>query len=360
MRTRSVGRISALFLAVVFTCSCGGSSPGPSQDAQEAYAAAMDLLLTQGVGAAESVLDGAEGQFESGADAALMQVARSRLLSARGSHEEALAILEEAVERQPDLAEAHYFLSLAYFNGFQNDESLAAAVRAVELQPDNADYLYQAAQMYDRTGRVEDAEASWEKLLEMQPDDARYLVPLAGLHHRLGDTALAIELLDRAATVDSESQMGQMARQLAVQLRNEAQTSSEVERINTALKFAPQDANLHHRRAELLLEVRDYVGAEAAVRNAVSIEPEVAEHHALLSRVLDGNGDKEGALAAMERAVELDPESLDNTLSLAGLRMQVGDLAQARVALEKVIEMAPESEQATFARQQLERIQSGG
>lgn len=360
MRTPRVVSISALLCAVVFICSCAGPSPGPSADAEEAYAAAMDLLVNQGVGAAEAVLDGAEGEFQSGADAALMLVGRSRLLSARGSHEEALAMLQEAVELEPDLAEAHYFLSLAYFNGFMNEESLAAAERAVELQPDNADYLYQAAQMYDRTGRVADAEATWEKLLELQPDEARYLVPLAGLHHRLGDTALAIELLDRAAAADAESQMGQMARQLAGQLRNEAQTSSEVERINTALKFAPQDAGLHHRRAELLLEARDYVGAEAAVRNATSIEPEVAEHFALLSRVLDGKGDKEGALAAMETAVELGPENIDNTLSLAGLRMQVGDLAQARVALERVIEMAPESEQATFARQQLERIQSGG
>lgn len=358
MSFQNVGRIAALSCAVMFVCSCGGaSSSGPSDEAQAAYTAAMDVLLKQGVDPAQAVLDGAADQFQEGQDGALMMVGKSRLLSARGSHEEALAMLQEATEQAPDLAEAHYFLSLAYFNGFMNEESLAAAERAVELSPDNPDYLYQAAQMYDRTGRVADAEASWNKLLELQPDEARYLVPLAGLHHRLGDTAQAIELLDRAATADPESQMGQMARQLASQLRNEAQTNSELDRINTALKFAPQDAGLHHRRAELMLEGRDFIGAEAAIRNAVSIEPDDAEHAALLSRVLDGKGDKEGAAAAMERAVELDPENIDNTLSLAGLWMQVGDLEQAKSRLQAVIDMAPDSEQATFARQQLERIQ---
>ncbi len=359
MRHHKTARVAALLFVTAFAGACSGTSAGPSGEAQEAYDAAMDLLINQGVDPAEAVLEGARGELQGGPDEALLLVGQSRVLSARGSHEEALAMLQDATERSPDLAEAHYFLSLAYFNGFMNEESLTAAARAVELDPDNADYLYQAAQMYDRTGRVTEAEASWERLLEMHPDDSRYLVPLAGLHHRLGDTALAIELLDRAATADPESQMGQMARQLSSQLRNEAQTSSELDRINTALKFAPQDAGLHHRRGELMLEARDYIGAEAALRNAISIEPEVAEHSALLSRVLDGKGEKEGAAAAMERAVELDPSSVDNALSLAGLWMQLGDLEKARAGLEKVIELAPESEQATFARDQLQRIQGG-
>ncbi len=359
MKSRTLGTLGITLLAA-FVVACSDSSTGPSRDAEEAYTAATDLLLSQGADAAESVLDGARDQLQGPSDEALMKVGQSRVLSARGSHEEALALLQEAVELAPDLAEAHHFLSLAYFNGFMNEESLTAAMRAVELEPDNATYLYQAAQMYDRNGRVAEAEAGWEKLLEMEPNDARYLVPLAGLHHRLGNTERAIELLDRAAAVDGESQMGQMAAQLATQLRNEAQTSSEVERINTALKFAPQDANLHHRRGELLLEGRDYVGAEAALQNAISIEPDDASHSALLARVLDGKGDKEAAVAAMERAVELDPENVDNTLSLAGLWMQVGNLEQARAGLQRVIELAPDSDQAGFAREQLERIQSNG
>lgn len=346
-------------LAAVLACACTGGSAGPSDDARAAYTTAMDVLLTRNVDAAGALLDSAAGAFQSESDQALLMVGRSRLLSARGSHDEALAMLQDAVERAPDLADAHYFLSLAYFNGFMNEESLAAAARAAELDPGNTDYLYQAAQMYDRTGHVEETEATWNKLLELQPDDARYLVPLAGLYDRMGNTERALELLDRAATVDPDSQMGQMATQLAAQLRNTAQTSSELQRLDTALKFAPQNAALHRRRAELLLQGRDYVAAEAAVRNAMAIEPEVADNPALLARILDGKSDKQGAVAAMQQAVDLDPHHLDNTLSLAGLYMQTGDVEKARTNLDKVIEMAPESDQATFAREQLARIQGG-
>jgi tetratricopeptide (TPR) repeat protein len=348
-----------LLMVTALAGACAGAGTAPSDDAEAAYVTAMEVLLTQDIGAAQTLLDGAEAAFESDSDRALLMVGRSRLLSARGAHEEALQLLQQATELAPELAEAHYFLSLAYFNGFLNEESLAAAARAVELEPDHADYLYQAAQMYQRGGRMEEAEATWEKLLEVAPDDARYLVPLAGLHNDLGNTGRALEILDRAAAVDPESQMGQMARQLAVQLRNQEQTSSELQRIDTALKFSPQNAALHRRRADLLLQARDYVAAEGAVRNAMAIEPEVADNAALLSRILDAKEDKPGALAAMQQAVALDPQHIDNTLSLAGLYMQAGDLEQARAHLEKVIEMAPDSDQATFAREQLLRLQGG-
>jgi len=317
----------------------------------------MALLLTEGPDAAEVVLDAAEA--DSGGHP-LLSVGRARVLSGRGDHEAALETLLRASERDPELAEAHYFLSLTYFNGFLGEESLDSAERAVALDADNVDYLYQAAQMYDRTGRMQQAEASWEKLLVLEPDEPRYLVPLAGLHDRMGDRARALELLDRAAATASEEEMGQMARQLAVQLRNEQQTSSELERINTALKFSPQDPRLHHQRAELLSGADDYIGAEAAVRNAISLEPEAAPHPALLSRILDSRGDKEGAAAAMESAVELDPDDVDNRLSLAGLWMQIGDIDRARQGLERVIEMAPDTDQADFASEQLLRIQGGG
>lgn len=353
------GGLLLLSLLAAFACSCAGAASGPSADAQAAYTTAMEILVTQGVDPAEALLNDSEAAFVSESDRALLMVGRSRLQSARGAHEEAMQQLQAATELAPDLAEAHYFLSLAYFNGFMSEESLASAVRAVELQPDNPDYLYQAAQMYQRGGRLEEAEATWEHLLEIAPNDARYLVPLAGLHNDLGNTERALEILDRAATADPDSQMGQMARQLAVQLRNQQQTSSELTRIDTALRFSPQNAALHRRRAELLLQARDYIAAEAAIRNAISIEPTVADNPALLSRILDGKEDKPGALAAMQQAVTLDPEHVDNTLSLAGLYMQAGEMEQARLLLEKVVELAPDSDQATFAREQLQRMQGG-
>jgi len=358
MNHRWVPGVTGLVVGVAFLCSCaGGSSSGPSEGVRSAYTEAMEALLSQGADAAEAVLNTTTAEPGNASDTALMMVGRSRVLSARGNHAEALKTLQEATEIAPDLGDAHYFLSLAYFNGFLSEESLASAERAVELDPENADYLYQAAQMYDRTGRVEQTEETWERLLSTHPDEPRYLVPLAGLHHRLGDTGRAIELLDRAAAAAPDQQMGQMAQQLAVQLRGETETSSEIARLETALKFAPQDPRLHHRRAELMFGAGDLVRAETAIRNAISLESGAAEHTHLLARILDGKGDKEGAAAAMQQAVEIDPDNVDYTLSLAGLRMQLGDLSGARAMLERVIEMAPDSEQANFAREQLEKIQ---
>lgn len=100
----------------------------------------------------------------------------------------AAAEYEQAIEIQPDFAEAHNALALILDS---RDEAIMELEKAIEIQPDYAEAYSNLARFHLSQGKVDEAIANCQKALEILPG-------LAKAHFVLGDAYQQRGLLDEA------------------------------------------------------------------------------------------------------------------------------------------------------------------
>jgi Flp pilus assembly protein TadD len=97
------------------------------------------------------------------------------------------------------------------------------------------------------------------------------------------------------------------------------------------------------RRGEKLFKSGKWDEAEAAFREAVSLNHAEAEFHAYLGMaIFRRKGDGDEAASSVERSLAMDPRLKSGTLFLAQIREAQGDLEKARSILRKAVEQDPD------------------
>jgi len=149
------------------------------------------------------------------------------------------------------------------------------------------------------------AQKTLEQLRSQQPKEALAHVRLGQLFSRQNRFDAALKAYDAgiaAAPADPTPYVAGVSLLMGLKRHDEA-----LARIQARAKTEPNNHAMHLQlRGEVMLARRDFVGAEAAYREAVQLAPQMVNAHAGLSKVLAAKGDPEAALqslAAGERAL---------------------------------------------------------
>jgi curved DNA-binding protein CbpA len=154
----------------------------------------------------------------------------------------------------------------------------------------------------------------------------------AAAQAKLGEAAAAIRLAiafdpwsdeykEAFAQIQSELQQQRAAELLERAGASPGSSGAEALRLlEEAIHYRPSDARLHHRAAELALELGEVERAREYAERACELGPEVAAHHTALGRVLRRVGERALARAAFERAHRLDPADARASEELDRLR----------------------------------------
>jgi tetratricopeptide (TPR) repeat protein len=106
----------------------------------------------------------------------------------------------------PEFAPALNYLGYMWTEQGQNlNEALEMVNRAVELEPDNGAYIDSLGWAYFQLGRYNEARDHLERAAELIPDDAVIVEHLGDLHQAVGDLDRAREYYRRAADLDGEN-----------------------------------------------------------------------------------------------------------------------------------------------------------
>jgi tetratricopeptide (TPR) repeat protein len=89
-------------------------------------------------------------------------------LFAKGKIDEAIAILEEAIARDPNYIEAHRNIAMVYGRKGMLEEAVTAARRVVELDPDDHLGYVSLSIFLQRQGKVPEAEEAMAKGMAAQ------------------------------------------------------------------------------------------------------------------------------------------------------------------------------------------------
>lgn len=131
---------------------------------------------------------------------AVNQVAGSILYYA-GRNDEAIERLERAIEIDARAAFAHDNLGLALCQKGDADKGIAEIEKAMELDPNNMMFRTDLCYAYVSVGKRNEAQEVLRKVLADKQGTDRLHVPpmsLAGMYASLGDTAKAVEWLEKA------------------------------------------------------------------------------------------------------------------------------------------------------------------
>ena len=117
----------------------------------------------------------------------------------KGKLKEAIAEYQKTLEIYPNYLEAHNNLGILYFRKGLLDQALPEYQKTVEIKPDYAKGYYNIGSVYREKKKTDEAIVSFEKALEINPSLAEAHYSLAALYYEKQEFKLAVEHCDQAA-----------------------------------------------------------------------------------------------------------------------------------------------------------------
>jgi len=116
-------------------------------------------------------------------------------------YEEALPYFEEAVQKDPDYADAYF--QIGYCNGKlgRHDEAIEAYKQAIRIEPDDAKAHYGLGVAYDSLGRYDEAIEAFKQAIRIKPDYAEAHCGLGCAYGLLGRYREEIEACKQAIRI---------------------------------------------------------------------------------------------------------------------------------------------------------------
>ena len=121
-----------------------------------------------------------------------------------GSVNEALSLINQAIEVDPNLATAYVERgNLYHYQLGDLDAALSDLTRAIELEPDLAGAYDHRGQVYRAQGNNEAAMADWDKCIALEPDRHSCYGNRAILYADLGDSEAALDDINQAIDLNA-------------------------------------------------------------------------------------------------------------------------------------------------------------
>jgi Flp pilus assembly protein TadD len=192
---------------------------------------------------------------------AAAQIERARALQEIGRHQDALDVLESAVQDEPLHATVQSLraISLAVLHRF--DEAIRTARVALEAAPSDPFGHFALGKVLALKGDFKAARESVSAAIEIQPDVSDYYCVLAATHHAEQRWKHALAALDRALQLDPENRWALFAKATVLSARGKR---SEAMRLTESLL----QIDPHHASGLALYES---LQRQAGLRNVATL-----------------------------------------------------------------------------------------
>jgi protein O-GlcNAc transferase len=291
-----------------------------------------------------------------------------------GAYDAALAHLDDAIMRAPDVARLHFARghALAAAQRFADarrayervlaldapsadllfaigntSQSLAdypraidAYTRAVELEPAHVDAFNNLGNCYKQHGAHDDAESAYRRALAIQPHNANALTNLGALLQTRGRLDTAIPLLEAAVRAAPDSPYALLNLGVALLERRDFTTASAL--LTRVLELDAGFPEAAYNLGIALHALGKTHEASGCYQRAIARDPAHADAHNNLGNVLKELNDTAGAADAFDNAIALRPDLVAAHNNAAMLMRTLGRIDEAETRLRRALEIDPQ------------------
>jgi tetratricopeptide (TPR) repeat protein len=282
----------------------------------------------------------------------------SGLFAGTTSPDDAIRELKSLLAADPQLAEGHFLLGVAYRVQGSPEltaEARAELVQAIALKPDLVPARIYLAQLYLDIGRAGSAKETLTDGLEERAGDPQLLAVLAETERQLGHPDRAIELARQLLQRDES--FAQARYYLALALLDARKRDEAIVELERVVGSGPKVADPNLALGTAYLDAGRVDDAIAALGQGTTIDPSRADMRIVLARALRTKGllDKADAQLMMAKpkpATSGTPQfsqqqsEPDFYMELGLLRRRQGRLQAAADAFQKVLDLQSDRDEA--------------
>jgi tetratricopeptide (TPR) repeat protein len=251
--------------------------------------------------------------------------------------EQALKMLDHALEIQPGHARANFARAICCYQQGDFAEGIACNKRAIEVEPGFADAMNNLGLCYLASGKFAEAADSFTAAIGV---DSQH----ADAYHNLGVLLIAMKKLEAAVgafmrALEAKPDYLSALRNIVALLDKLSQFDKVRSFVDRAIEARPQSAALLSVLGYVQYKERDFEAAEAAYRKALAIDSSIAECHEGIGNVLRDTGRAEEALEHFEQAITLSPDSARINNTLGSVMKQYGRTGEAQEYYRKAISL---------------------
>jgi tetratricopeptide (TPR) repeat protein len=202
----------------------------------------------------------------------------------KGKYHEAAIQFNNAVQIDPQYADAHYQLALTYLKLHQWNRGYQELSRVLEIDPNNYKAQIDLANMLISAGRYKEAKEQHLDLVAREhPDDPDLHMALANYQSGIGNLAAALQEMQKA------------------------------------ISLAPKRAELYLSLGMLQFSGQQYDAAEASFKQATQLDPKAMNAQLALGSFYERRGRYSEAEQQFRHAVQVDPKDPDPRSALVRL-----------------------------------------
>jgi len=274
------------------------------------------------------------------------EYARGLSLFRSGQFAEAERAFLEVLASQQAHAPSSVYLARIYAQSARHEDAEAVLHDALDARPNGIRLLNELGSVYLETRRYADAEAIFARAVEIRRDNMRAVGGLAESRMAMGRHDQAMASVERAMA--ERPRVGTLRLiGASVELRRE-RYSRALELVDEAERLGTSGANSRVVRA-LALEgagrLEEALVEIEAARLGYPADATIARTHGLVLMALNRDSRAEAVLMAV---VERDPSDATAWIALGRLYFRRSQSGRARVALERALAIEPDHEEAHF------------
>ena len=199
---------------------------------------------------------------------------------------------------------------------------------------------FKLANEHARAGRFVQAEGVLRQILKQRPNDPEALHSLALVAHQTGKTPLAVQLIERALTVNPNVAIYQA--NLAEMYRRIGQPRKAVEHGERAIALNTEGADAHNNLGIAYFDLGDFEGAIRSYGNAIAKRPRFAEAISNRGNALRQLKRFEESEAEYRRAIAINPSYAEAYNNLGSVLRDLERPAEAEQAYKRAIALKPD------------------
>jgi tetratricopeptide (TPR) repeat protein len=267
---------------------------------------------------------------------------------------ESIRELKEILALDPNLAEAHLLLGIAYRTVGTPElmgEAKAEMVQALALNPGLVPARLYLANIYLDLGRPAKAHEELEAALAQSPGQPQFLALLGETERQLKNPGRAVELTRQA--LQSDESFAQARYYLALALFDLGRRDEAIQDLESIVRVGPKVVEPYLSLGTAYIEAGRTDAAVQALRQGIQIDPSRRDLHIQLARAYRSKGLLTEARAQLKLATPTGTPGPASTygqqqvdsdfyLEKGSLELQQGRLEAAAVAFLKVLEMDPD------------------